>query len=179
MRRIASWIPVFFLASLASAVTLQVLSMQDLALKSTDIVYARILDSYGAQQGTLIYTHYHIQVLDTWKGSGKYTEIMLPGGVANGLRQTVSGVPTLTAGNSYVMFLWAGPAGSPQLTGLTQGLFNVASTKTGALIATRFKTTEQLLDSNGNAVQDQPLTLQLSEVRRTVVQSLPAGRGGK
>jgi hypothetical protein len=77
------------------------------------------------------------------------------------------------------MFLWAGPAGSPQLTGLTQGLFNVASTKTGALIATRFKTTEQLLDSNGNAVQDQPLTLQLSELRRTVVQSLPAGKGGK
>jgi hypothetical protein len=172
MRYLASWIPALIIVSSAFAVTLQVLSLQDLSQKSTDIVYAKVLDSYGAQTGSLIYTHYRIQVIETWKGAGKYTEIMLPGGVANGLRQTVAGAPTLDRGSTYLMFLWAGPVGSPQLTGLTQGLFNVSANKTGALIATRFKTTEQLLDTNGNSVQDKPITAQLNELHRTVIQSL-------
>jgi len=179
MRRIASWIPVLLLASSAYAVTLQVLSLQDLSQKSTDIVYAKVLDSYGAQSGSLIYTHYRIQVMDTWKGSGKYSEIMLPGGVANGLRQTVAGVPTLDQGSTYLMFLWAGPVGSPQLTGLTQGLFSVSANKSGALIATRFKTTEQLLDTNGNSVPDKPITVQLNDLHRTVIQSLGETKVGK
>jgi hypothetical protein len=177
MRRVASFIPVFFFASVASAVTLQMLTMDDMTQKSTDIVYARVLDSYGAQSGSTIYTHYRIQVLETWKGGGKFTEVMLPGGIANGLRQTFAGVPTLTEGQTYLMFLWAGPVGAPQvgapqLTGLTQGLFNVSAGKGANLIATRSKTTEHLLDANGNSVQDQPVSVQLGELKRMVIASL-------
>jgi hypothetical protein len=179
MRRTALWIPVLLLASLAQAVTLQILTMDDLSQKSTDIVYARVTSSYGALHGSMIYTHYRIQVMDTWKGTGKFTEIMLPGGVANGYRQTFAGVPALAQGQAYLMFLWAGSAGAPQLTGLTQGLFQVSAANAGALIASRPKTTEQLLDAKGNAAQDEAVNMQLSELKRLVSSSLAARRGTK
>jgi hypothetical protein len=173
MRRIASFIPVLILASMAQAVTLRLLSLDDMTQKSTDIVYARVLDSYGAQQGSTIYTHYHVQVIDTMKRSTQITEIMLPGGVANGFRQTFAGVPSLIPGKAYLMFLWAGPVGSPQLTGLTQGLFDVASDTHGNLIGSRPRTTEQLLDASGKAVTDLPLTIKLQELKRSLSATSP------
>jgi len=179
MRRIASFIPVLVLASLAQAVTLQILTMDQMTQQSTSIVYAKVLDSYGTFHGSMIYTHYHVQVMDTWKGTQKVTEIMLPGGVANGYRQTFAGVPALAQGDSYVMFLWAGPVGAPQLVGLTQGLLSVGSDGTGAMIASRPTTTEQLLDANGKAVQDQPVRVQMSQLKRTVTLTLAAGKGTK
>lgn len=179
MRRIASLIPVLFVASIAQAVTLQILTLDEMTQKSTSVVYAKVLDSYGALHGSMIYTHYHVQVMENWKGTQTVTEIMLPGGVANGYRQTFAGVPALTTGNSYVMFLWAGPVGAPQLVGLTQGLLDVGADAKGALVASRPMTTEQLLDANGKAVQDQPVRLQLSNLKRTVALTVNAGRGGK
>ena len=77
------------------------------------------------------------------------------------------------------MFLWAGPVGAPQLVGLTQGLLDVGADAKGALVASRPMTTEQLLDANGKAVQDQPVRLQLSNLKRTVALTVNAGRGGK
>jgi hypothetical protein len=179
MRRLASFFPVLILASLAQAVTLQILSLDEMTQKSTSIVYAKVLDSYGAQHGSMIYTHYHVQVMDNWKGSQKVTEIMLPGGVANGFRQTFAGVPSLTFGKTYLMFLWAGPVGAPQVVGLTQGLLEVASDAKGALIASRPTITEQLLDANGKAVQDQPVRVQLNDLKRKVGLTLAAGRSSK
>jgi hypothetical protein len=179
MRRIASFIPVLVLASLAQAVTLQIMSIDQMTQQSTSIVYGKILDSYGAFHGSMIYTHYHIQVMDTWKGTQTVSEIMLPGGVANGYRQTFAGVPALAQGDSYVMFLWAGPVGAPQLVGLTQGLLSVGSDGKGAMIASRPVTTEQLLDANGKAVQDQAVRIQLAQLKRTVTLSLAAGKGMK
>jgi hypothetical protein len=179
MRRSASIICVLVLASLAQAVTLQILTMDEMTQKSTSIVYAKVLDSYGALHGSMIYTHYRIQVMENWKGTQAVTEIMLPGGVANGYRQIFAGVPALAPGSTYVMFLWAGPVGAPQLIGLTQGLLSVGTNARGTLIASRPMTTEQLLDANGKAVQDQPVRLQLSDLKRTVSLTLAAGRGLK
>jgi hypothetical protein len=178
MRRVASFISVLVFASLAQAVTLQILSIDEMAQKSTSVVYGRILDSYGAFHGSMIYTHYHVRVSETWKGSN-VTEIMLPGGTANGYRQTFAGVPTLNSGESYVMFLWAGPAGAPQLVGLTQGLLNVGADAKGTVMASRPMTTEQLLDANGKAVQDQPVRVQFSELKRIVTMAQAAGKGLK
>jgi hypothetical protein len=178
MRRIASFFPVLVLTSLAHAVTLRILTMDEMTTKSTDIVYARVLDSYGAFQGSMIYTHYRVQIIETLKSSKQVTEIMLPGGVANGYRQTFAGVPVLAQGKAYLMFLWAGPAGSPQLTGLTQGLFDVTADKGGNLIASRPSTTEQLLDVNGNAVTDRPVSIQMQQLKRSVNATL-TGKGAK
>ncbi len=161
------------IGSLAQAVTLVRLSTDDLAQKSTAVVYAKVLDSYGVQQGSLIYTHYHVQVVETWKaGPVPVTEIMLPGGVASGKRQSFAGVPALIPGKSYLMFLWAGKNGSPQLTGLTQGLFDVAPDATGSLIASRPISNEQMLDETGRAVQDQPVRVRFRDFNNQVVTSL-------
>ncbi len=177
MRRIASFISALAFVSLAQAVTLQILTMDEMTEKSTSVVYAKVVDSYGALHGSMIYTHYRVQVIENWKGSQRVTEIMLPGGVANGYRQTFAGVPALTPGKSYLMFLWAGPVGAPQLVGLTQGLLDVAEDAKGALIASRPMTTEQLLDANGKAVQDQPVRVQLNSLKRTVTLAANAGKG--
>jgi hypothetical protein len=179
MRRIASFIPILLLASLAQAVTLQILTLDEMTQKSTSVVYAKVLDSYGALHGSMIYTHYRIQVMENWKGSQAVTEIMLPGGVANGYRQTFAGVPALSSGNAYVMFLWAGPVGAPQLVGLTQGLLDVGGDAKSGLIASRPMTTEQLLDANGKAAHDQPVRLQLASLKRTVTMTLNAAKGVK
>jgi hypothetical protein len=176
VRRIASFIPVLFLASIAQAVTLQILSLDEMTQKSTSVVYAKVLDSYGVQHGTMIYTHYRVKVLEAWKGTSQISEIMLPGGAANGYRQTFAGVPALTAGSSYVMFLWAGPAGAPQLVGLTQGLLDIGSDPAGTMIASRPMTTEQLLDANGKAVQDQPVRVHFADLKRTVTMAQSAGK---
>jgi hypothetical protein len=164
-------------ATPACAVTLQQLTMEEMAQKSTAIVYAKVLDSYGAQHGSMIYTHYRIQVLDQWKnGKQSVTEVMLPGGVANGYRQTFAGVPSLEQGKSYLMFLWSGGKGAPQLIGLTQGLFDVSPDGAGILFASRGATTEQLLDANGKTVQDAPMRLELKAMNRRIVAALsPAG----
>jgi hypothetical protein len=180
MRRATSLIIVLGLAaSYSLAVTLQALGMDEMTRQSTSIVYAKVLDSYGAFTGSMIYTHYRVEVLDSWKGSQKVTEIMLPGGVANGYRQTFAGVPALAAGSTYVMFLWAGPAGAPQLIGLTQGLLSVTSDAKGHLIASRPMTTEQLLDANGKAVHDEAVSMQVSDLKRTVTSILAGGKGLK
>jgi hypothetical protein len=44
------------------------------------------------------------------------------------------------------------------------------------MIASRPMTTEQLLDSNGKAVQDQAVRVQMSQLKRTVTLALAAGK---
>jgi hypothetical protein len=158
---------------LLPAVTLQQLSLDEISQQATAIVYGKVLDSYGAQHGTMIYTHYRVQVMDRWKGSSSaIVEVMLPGGAANGVRQTFAGVPGLAEGKSYVMFLWTGKTGTPQLIGLNQGLFEVAPDAAGILYASRPVATEQMLDASGKAVQDQPVRLGFQQLNTRVRESI-------
>jgi hypothetical protein len=183
MRRVSATILSLFACGLFSvglqAVTLQQLSLDEMAQHSTAIVYGKVLDSYAAPLGSMIYTHYRVQVLDRWKGtSPAIVEVMVPGGAANGLRQTFAGVPRLVHGKSYVMFLWSGKTGAPQLIGLNQGLLDVAPDASGTLFASRPVSTEQMLDSTGRAVQDQPLRLNFQQLN-TRVKASSAGRTPK
>src|SRR4051794_3886943 len=89
----------------APAVTLQQLSMDEMTQSATAIVRARVTGSSASPTGSTIYTHYRLQILETWKGLPA-TEVMIPGGVANGLRQSFPGVPELETGTEYVLFLW-------------------------------------------------------------------------
>ncbi len=90
--------------SLASAATLQQLSMQQMTQSATAIVRATVTGSSASFTGSTIYTHYKLQVSETWKGTA-VTEVMLPGGVAGGLRQSFPGVPQLQTGTEYMLFL--------------------------------------------------------------------------
>src|SRR5436190_854703 len=84
------------ICALMPAATLQRLSMDELTDKATCIVRGRVSDSYAAYTGATVYTHYRVQVSERWKGTGgSIVEVMVPGGVAKGVRQTYVGMPRL------------------------------------------------------------------------------------
>src|SRR5581483_6566895 len=89
----------------ASAATIQQLSMDQLAQAATAVVRARVVSSAASFTGTTIYTHYKLQIEETWKGFPT-SDVMLPGGASNGVRQSFPGVPQLAVGGEYVLFLW-------------------------------------------------------------------------
>ncbi len=66
------------------------------------------------------------------------------------------------------MFLWTGPSGRTQLTGLTQGLFDVSVDAAGEALASRGVSAELMLDANGKAVQDQPVRMSLKDMNLRV-----------
>ena len=159
--------------------TLRSLALEDMACKATAIVRGRVSGSYAAAQGSTIYTHYRIQVSERWKGSdGSTVDLMLPGGAASGYRQSFSGIPQLSTGNEYVLFLWTGKSGVTQLIGLSQGVFDVVKQSSGELMATRAVTSELMLNANGKAVADQPFQMRVSDMSGAVSKAL-AGSSGK
>src|SRR5579871_6713137 len=56
-----------------SGVTMQQLSMDDLAVKSTAIVRGHVVDSYTVLSGPTVYTHYHLAVTEVWSGTSAST----------------------------------------------------------------------------------------------------------
>jgi hypothetical protein len=160
-----------------SAATLERLSLEETIEKSTAIVRGRVLGSHAAFRGSTIYTHYRVQVLERWKGGPQATlEVLVPGGVSAGLRQTYTGVPQLTEGKEYVLFLWTGRNGLTQIIGYTQGVFELPKkTGSGAAMAYRAACTETMLDRAGKPVQDEPLLIPISELSRRIAAVLAKG----
>ena len=159
------------------AATLERLTLDDMIVKSTTIVRGKILNSFTAANGPVIYTHYRIQASETLKGSPRsVVEIQLPGGVSNNVRQSFAGVPQFQSGDEFVFFLWTGKSGSTQVIGLTQGLFSVAGGGAADPVTTRGASHEVMLDrTTGKQVKDQTLTMHLSELRTRIQSTLSAG----
>lgn len=157
-----------------SGVTMQQLSADDLAVKSTAIVRGRVVDQYTAIAGPTVYTHYRIAVTETWKGAAAGTvDVALPGGTASGLRQTYPGVPQLSLGRDYLLYLWSSPSGLTMPTGFSQGIFTVVpGNDTAGLQVTRAATAELMLDSSGRPVQDQAITMRLVEAKSHMIAAL-------
>jgi hypothetical protein len=168
-----------FTAGAAGATTLQQLSLNDLIVKSTIVVRAKVTGSYGAFRGPDVYTFYKLQISETLKPAAGQTtariEVAVPGGLAQNVKQSVPGAPTLTIGGDYIFFLWTGPNTLTQILGLSQGLFQVTQDASGNPLITRQPATETMLDRNGASVADQKLTLRLSEVRAQIRKTLGAG----
>jgi hypothetical protein len=178
MRRIAFFaVLALSLAILLPAATLQKLTLGDMSRKSTAIVRARVLSSYAQQHGSIIYTHYRIQVSEWWKGSGAAAlDVVVPGGLAGGLRQTISGAPQLLAGGDQVFFLWTGSSGLTHIIGLSQGLFKVQRDASGEVTATRTASTETVLDpASGQSVGDESLSFRLSDLHQRVSAAISTG----
>src|SRR5438270_3614462 len=125
MCKIATLMLLVLATGSAPAATLQQLSMDQMTQSASAIVRARVTGSSASFTGSTIYTHYKLEILETWKGFPA-AAVMLPGGVANGYRQSFPGVPELQTGSEYVLFLWTSSTGITHLVGLGQGLFNVA-----------------------------------------------------
>lgn len=161
----------------AWATTLQQLSLNDLILKSTAIVRGRPTLGTAALKGSIVYTHYQIQVTDQLKGtSPAAVDLAVPGGSVRGITQTYSGAPLLLNGQDYVFFLWTSPSGLTQIIGLTQGLFQVVTGTDGAISVSRPGSTTPMLDPAGNAVADTSFTMLLSDLKQRIANTL-AGKG--
>ncbi|MDP9171799.1 MAG: hypothetical protein M3N54_14375 [Acidobacteriota bacterium] len=156
----------------APAATLQQLSMDQMTQSATAIVRARVTGSSASFTGSAIYTHYKLQIIETWKGFAT-SEVMLPGGTARGFKQSVSGVPNLQVGSEYVMFLWTSSStGITHLVGLTQGLFGLTQQADGSMMAGRSEIGETMLDASGASVRDQAVRMNLSDMKSRVGGSL-------
>jgi len=160
------------------ATTLEQLTLDDMIQKSTAIVRARVTGSHTGTRAGNIYTYFQFQVIENWKGrtSG---EVAVPGGVAGGIRQSVSGSPEMKTGQEYVLFLWTSGSGLTQVIGLSQGIFKLSEEGSGGggvAIAQRPPASELMLDRSGRPVEDHAVTMQLQDLRTRVHQALRAAK---
>lgn len=172
-------IGVWMLACLTAplqATTLERLSLEDMALKSTAIVHGRAVGAQAVATKTLIYTHYKIQVLESWKGSnGAVLDVAVPGGVINGQRQTIAGAPELTEGADYLLFLWTGKSGLTHIIGLSQGAMILTKDSTGNLMVGRAASGELMLNPSGKPAADSAVLMRLNDMRDRVSRALAGG----
>ena len=158
--------------------TLRQLSLDDMIKQSTLIVRGKVQPNSAAFHGSIIFSHYQLQITETLKGKASGTiDIVVPGGASRGLQQTYAGAPSLSSSQDYVMFLWTSKSGLTQVIGLSQGLFAVVSSSTNQPIVIRAASIERMLDASGQPVTDSDIQMSLSALR-TRIQSVLAG-GGK
>lgn len=157
------------------AATLQQISLDDMTSGATAIVRARVAGASSSLTGNTIYTHYRLDIVETWKG-GPATEVMVPGGTANGSRQSFPGVPELTTGSEYVLFLWTSPStGIVHLVGLNQGIYSVATGSDGVAMASRPQVGELMLNALGQKVKDQAVSMRVADMKSLVTMHLSIG----
>lgn len=158
--------------------TLQRLTLDDMIAKSTAIVQGTVTGSTASARGRVIYTHYAIQVSQVYKGGPPAAQdVAVPGGSANGYRQTFPGAPELQTGQQYVLFLWTGPSGLTQIIGLTQGVFTLSTSSSGTT-ATHPAAPDTMLDpASGQQVKDQTITMTLADLQARIASAL--GKGAK
>jgi hypothetical protein len=169
----------FSLLSLPAA-TLEHLSLDDMANRSTAIVRGRIQSCAGQFRGSVIYTHCSVAVTEQWKGtSGTVVDVAVPGGSTQGMVQNFPGSPTLATGQEYVLFLWTGKSGMTQLIGLSQGVFDLKADAKGQAMAERGAATGRMLDASGAEMQDSPVRMSVSVLKQRVSQALASGAAKK
>ena len=152
--------------------TLQRLSLSDMISQSVAIERAKVVNSWAAMEGPVVYTHYKLQVSERLKGAS-ISEIVVPGGTANNIRQFFAGAPQCQVGDEFVFFLWTSKSGLTQVIGLTQGLFAVASGGAADPSVTRAASTELMLDATtGHPVKDQTLVMKLSDLRAQITRGV-------
>ncbi|MBM3811508.1 MAG: hypothetical protein FJW20_07710 [Acidimicrobiia bacterium] len=171
------WAAVAMACAALSGATLEKLSLEEMAQKSTEIVLGRVSSINYQQRGSVIYTVARVQVNERWKGNqAGLVEVWVAGGVSGGLRQVFPGSPQIREGYEYLFFLWTGRSGIPQVIGLSQGLFDLKSNTKGQPEVYRGASTETVLDKGGRVITDSELRLSLDEMRGFVKRVLSAER---
>ncbi len=158
------------------AATLERLSLDDMIQKSTAVVRGHVDAPHAAFRGNVIYTHYPVQVVEQLKGTAPtVVDVMVPGGTVGAIRQTYSGVPQLTEGKEYVLFLWTGKSGITQVIGFTQGVFRLTKGEGGQAMVVQQLATATVVDpTNGQVIQNSGgLSLRLSDLRTRIATSNP------
>jgi len=163
------------LATSLSGSTLRQLSLDDMILQSTMIVHGTIQPGAARFHGSMIFTHFTVQVSETYKGSvPSQIDIGVPGGAVNNLVQRYAGAPALATNQDYVLFLWTSKSGLTQVIGLSQGLFSVISPGGSAPMVVRAAATERMLNAIGQPVQDNDIRMSLSDLKAHIQTVLSA-----
>jgi hypothetical protein len=166
------------LAPLPAAI-LERLSLDELTHQSTAIVRARVLGSDAEFRGSMIYTHWKLQVIDRWKGPERSAiEVLIPGGATRVLHQDVAGAPKLLTGKEYLLFLWTSRSGATYITGLSQGLFELGKNSRDEWVVSRPASGEPMLDhATWTLVKDESIQMRYSEITAQISASLARGGG--
>ena len=160
------------------ASTLRQLSLDDMIRQSTMIVRGTVQPANIMNHGSMIFSHYLIQVTETYKSpaagqaSSSQIDFGVPGGSLNGAIQRFSGAPILATGQDYVLFLWTSKTGLTQVIGLSQGLFSVISPPGVPPVVVRAAATERMLNSVGQPVNDNDIRMPLSALKTEIVNVL-------
>ncbi len=165
MRRLTLFPVLLALALCATATTLQELSLDEMIQKSTAIVRAQVIGRSTLTQDTMIYTQFHLNVEEQWKGTpARRIDVVLPGGTTATLRQTFSGVPSLELNKEYIFFLWTGSNGVTQIIGLSQGLFELNTGADGVQYVDRPEIKAAIVNQNGAPASGVALRLRLDQL---------------
>lgn len=157
--------------------TLEKLSVEQMSQQATVIVRGRITGCSAEMRGPVIYTRCAVAVTEIWKGApAQKLDFVVPGGTFQGLSQTFSGSPKFSPQEQFVLFLWVGRSGIPQIIGLSQGAFSVSTSDKGESTAKKAATSELMLDARGNQVRDEAVSLSVGELRSRVRQALGGAR---
>ena len=180
MQRIALFL-LCLAASLAPlrAAILERLSIEELTHQSTAIVRAKVVGSYAEFRGSMIYTHWKLQVVDRWKGTERPTvEVLVPGGATRILHQDVAGAPKLLMGKEYLLFLWTSRTGATYITGLSQGLFELGKSATDEWVVSRPASGEPMLDHvTWTLVKDESVRMRYADITSRISAILDQGGG--
>jgi hypothetical protein len=84
------------------------------------------------------------------------------------MRQTVAGAPELKANQEYVFFVWTSPSGVNYIIGLSQGLFEVHTSASGAVVLTRGAVDPALLEGRSSGRGNGARVLPLSELQAKI-----------
>ena len=156
--------------------TLRQLTLDDMIRQSTMIVHGTVQPGMVSNRGSMIFSHYTIQVTETYKTPASqpasHVDFGVPGGSLNGLIQRYSGAPALNVGQDYVLFLWTSKTGLTQIMGLSQGLFSVISTPGAAPTVVRAAAAQTMLSSAGQPVADNDFSMPLSALKAEIVNVL-------
>jgi hypothetical protein len=154
--------------------TLRQLTLDDMIRQSTMIVRGTVQPAAVQYHGSTIFSHYTIQVTETYKNPAPATSIDfgVPGGSLNGAIQRVAGAPILNVGQDYVLFLWTSKSGLTQVIGLSQGLFSVISTPGAVPTVMRAAAAEQTLNSAGQPVTTNDINMPLSALKTEILNVL-------
>jgi hypothetical protein len=171
-----------FLALVAASLpasTLRQLSLDDMILQSSMIVRGTVVPGAAMFHGSMIFTHFTVQVTETYKGSAAgQIDIGVPGGAVNNLIQRFAGAPALSTSQDYVFFLWTSKTGLTQVIGLSQGLFSVITPAGSAPMVVRAAATERMLNAAGQPVPDNDIRMPLSDLK-SHIQTVLSGQGAQ
>lgn len=134
------------LAGGAAASVMREASVDEMTREADVVARGRVLstESKVSADGGRISTVVTLEVVEPWKGTpGSTVRIVVPGGVADGIGQTVHGAPTFATGEDVVVFLRNAsrvPAKTPvqvpmRVVAMAQGKLDVRRNDAGIEVA--------------------------------------------